>query len=308
MNDVEQEYTNSLDTDIECHLQHKQLPLILMTWNVLHMIHEWNYNRTGKTIKLFKDEKERIIKIIKIISEFLDYESQKNNDVVFCLQEASGDLLEGLLLELSSKYNVLYYEYDRIPMIKPEKFTDPSQMPTNDIYQNPKEYLITIVTKSLEIISDSVIKFPFDIPPKNTPYGKTLKDSGKAAFIVETNRGVFMNIHSPPKAKFTGTVAIPIVQEYILQNKNKNMILLGDFNATLPNITCRLKNLLKNYNLDITSYTDPKNLVTKPHPYIKNRQFTIDHMLSIGNIHLFDDKVIDVKWLSDHNILLSKAI
>jgi hypothetical protein len=86
----------------------------IATWNVLHRIHAENWRETVPDV--FPDEAVRIAAITARIEALLS-ESDVVDDVVFCLQEVSGDQLASLRTALPAM-QVCAFIHPRVPSLK----------------------------------------------------------------------------------------------------------------------------------------------------------------------------------------------
>lgn len=190
--------------------------LIILSWNILHIMHEWNYvGPDSLVIKKYPDEKNRMMVIIDFIKNIYD----KNNACVINLQEVPGDYLISLRELFGDK--VIFNTYDRIP--KPRR-------PEADIYINKSESLVSIV-KGVDIISSNF----------------ELLETGKGYIhlnlvYLDQNFNIF-NAHMPFKYKNTINIS-----------ELENVFIVGDFNAGVEE-SCSIFTGFHNIDNDDIEYT-----------------------------------------------------
>lgn len=143
----------------------------IVSWNILHIVHEKNYvGPESLVITEYNDESVRVGKIIAYIKNIYD----KNDRIVINLQEVPGDVFD-VLKTIISPEHFTYHTYQRIPLIKNKNKMNP--------YFNMNESLVTII-KGTKIVSTSVTEF----------------ESGKAALINKLNNKLSIyNVHMPFK-------------------------------------------------------------------------------------------------------------
>jgi endonuclease/exonuclease/phosphatase family metal-dependent hydrolase len=247
--------------------------LKVISWNVLHIIHELNYCvGTSPVLDKYKvdekaeNEKNRIKDIFNIICKKLD------KDVILCLQEVPGDLYD-CLTEMK-EYCIYNMKYSREPKIKNTKYTNP--------YNNKGEYIVTVVHKDNEklVTGQKIIQFD---------------DPGKAAFIINIDNTLVINSHIP-FGKENRVKALKQVYEYLMENSDKTYIFGGDMNMRFDELKGDLK------DIKWVSYKVPQ-IKGQTRKYKQNGDIKynkIDHFIVSEKINVCSTSVEDNDDLSDH--------
>jgi hypothetical protein len=252
---------------------------IIATWNTLHRYHEERYVPESTILNSYPNEGDRIADQIQYIKEITA------NNVIICLQEVPGDLLESLEQKFSRTHYIVNYQHNRIP--KPVKDDDGGQ------YRDPREYLVTLVPKSMVVggnISTAISQF---------------KNPGKALLALLFDKFIIINCHisafKQGEDDLIEKTYNSFIRKYIKDGEITNIILCGDFNKTISDTLIVLDkgNIFKK----LSCFVD-LNLLR---PYtIPSRDKSVDNIIGFGNIKFYDPMVIDVNNTSDHNIVITK--
>jgi endonuclease/exonuclease/phosphatase family metal-dependent hydrolase len=216
----------------------------VVTFNVLHLTHEINH-ALGKSPVL---DKYKIGKFGDVESEISmsDVKEKEQNRLkdlfvyirsfceptaIVCLQEVSGDLLH-LLVDQLPDFKVFFHTYSRVPSIKKSRRVI---MDCNDIYNDPKESLVTIVHNSHAQHWHSIATVPCE------------SDPGKACLIVSfqdtaNNRITIANAHIP-FAPLERTAFIMQLVSHL--NSSKMFVLTGDTNCSLTHFQTDLRDVAR---------------------------------------------------------------
>jgi hypothetical protein len=244
----------------------------VISWNVLHIVHEINYAFDNSIVlQKYPLEKDRLNKIFIKINSLLDDNS------IICLQECPYNLLNLLnLLVSNNKHNIEYHKYRRMPFIKDNK---PSP------YIDCSEYLVTIYPKEYSIIK----KMSFDI-----------ENQSKGALILTFNNNLTIaNVHVPIIASaYSPNNYRKTLFKTLLENiKDLNYIIIGDFNT-------------KNYQLKRDMFFEKNIVIPEIDGYtrkaMKNNKLEhtkLDHII-LHNIQ-YDCTFVDSEDddLSDHKYI-----
>lgn len=139
----------------------------IISWNILHIIHEHNYVGEGSlVISEYPDEKVRMEKILEKIEN--DFMNEKQ--IIINLQEVPGDYLDRLKEKF--KDNIYIYTYSRLATLKKN-----IECP----YSNMSESLVSIVKVDNKLIEQLFYDF----------------DKGKSALILRFENFTLYNIHLP---------------------------------------------------------------------------------------------------------------
>jgi hypothetical protein len=139
----------------------------IISWNILHIIHEYNYvGEESLVISEFPDEQVRIEKIMEKIQKEFESEEQ----IIINLQEVPGDYLDKLKEKFSD--NIYFYSYSRLATLKKNM-----KCP----YNNMTESLVSIVKINDKMKEQSFYDF----------------DRGKSALILRFENFTLYNIHLP---------------------------------------------------------------------------------------------------------------
>lgn len=247
------------------------MSLRIISWNVLHIVHELNYVDNSPVIQKYPIEKNRIELIYKKIMLMID------GSTIISLQEVPFDLLQ-LLLNNKNNYNIEFHKYRRLPSIKNPDIVNP--------YIDSSEHLVTIYPIKLF----PIIKSSFD-----------LDNQSKGALIIKFNNGItVVNVHVPIIQQ---NIYIPddsrktLFKTIINTVKDDNYIIIGDFNS-------------KNYQLKKDMYFNKNIIIPKidgnTRKCIKNNKIVytkLDHIIlnNIDYIITFIDNEEDD--LSDHKYI-----
>ena len=245
----------------------------IASWNVLHLIHECNYEYDTSFVLAkynikqdITNESKRLADIVNVIKKLLA------DGTIVCLQEVPGDLLT--MLRYINSVVVYDYKYPRVPSLKTK--------PGLKIYEDPCEYLVVVVPNTSVTTQPHVIQFD---------------DLGKACQIVKTNGFTILNVHMPLMA-----AARHKALESIVEYTNKlgsDFVLVGDMNMRVSDLRQELNSLnVKNYNIVVMNKdTHKKNKLNKPY-YSK-----IDHAVIPATLKATDISVGEDNDMSDHFII-----
>ncbi|UJR08378.1 hypothetical protein I4U23_012649 [Adineta vaga] len=199
-----------------------QQNFVVISWNVLHMIHEINYVYDSSPVinryaikENWSNEKLRLNDIIKTLNDLLiKYCSM---ECFICLQEVPGDLLPLLnqMLNshvgstLSNKPMFHLNTYSRIPKVRGQI--------KGPLYNDPNESLVTIHYDPTGASSNDQIYW--------TPCPA---DPGKGALTVITSSGLcVINTHVP----FEDQASMSLLQNISWPADNSFFVLVGDMNC-----------------------------------------------------------------------------
>ncbi len=202
----------------------KQQPFVVISWNVLHMIHEFNYVYENSPVinrysirDDWSNEKHRLNDMVKTITDLLVKYSMI--ECFICLQEVPGDLLP-LLNQmfdsragspLVSKPLMHVQTYTRKPYLKGRQ---------GSIYTNPYESLVTIhynpyTASKNEVTSDRLLWTPCP------------SDNGKGALTVITTSGLtVVNAHVP----YDDQAAMSLLHNIAWPEVDNPFVIVGDMN------------------------------------------------------------------------------
>jgi endonuclease/exonuclease/phosphatase family metal-dependent hydrolase len=249
------------------------MDIYVSTFNVLHRYHEENYCPNSTILAKYPKESDRINDSIKIIQHVL--ETYKEN--ILCMQEVYGDLLTEVKKYFSQDFHILEFEYHRIPTKKKT---------STNTYQNPKEYLVTLVSKKIQNSSPKIETVQFET-------------FGKGALITILNDLIVVNTHLTIPEKDKGDLPHQIMK-HIMNQYQLPFIVTGDFNRTIDKVIHELDQ----YKYKPTDYAHRTKLNKYTYP-IKNED--IDQMLGFNvSFDYFD--IIDTTLTSDHNLVLGHLV
>lgn len=258
------------------------------TWNVLHMVHEFNYSfKKSRVIPRYPNEEERIQKIYEFIRDKI------SDDLVVCLQEVPGDLIP--LLSNIKTHTGFVFVHNRIPKLREN--IDIAEM-TNKLvrtdiisfYNDPNEYLVTLIPKDYEINREYTIQYD---------------TKGKGALInIFNNRTMVVNTHMTINQ--TGIDDIvkvynDYVRDFVNEHNDNEAYILGDMNNRCADVLKSLKGVRVIY----TKHADLGNKPTYP-----QGNTSIDHILYFKKQDNTASKglnfdVFDVDCLSDHQFVMT---
>lgn len=163
----------------------------IISWNVLHIIHELNhvFNDSPVLDKYLRNEVKRLTDIFNAIKALM------NENSVICLQEVPGDLLT--LLKQLPNTTVFEYKYSRVPTIKYSRAPIRILKELEPIYDDPAEYLVTLVHQKHSATALQTIQFD---------------DPGKACQVTQIGDTIVMNAHIPFGAQKRGKALSQIFQ------------------------------------------------------------------------------------------------
>lgn len=217
--------------------------MITITWNVLYRYYYEKYKKYTKMLENI-NEPDRLINILEILKNLI----LKDKEIIMFLQEVPGDLLSSIL-ENMSDYNIYFTEFVRVP----KKYGDHE-------YKDPKEYLVTIISKSLG---------EFTMVEK--------KNKNRGYFILKKDNLYVGNAHLPIDEK----LRLDFIKNLLLKYQGEKIILGGDFNTKIYEISNLLNNFSyvnKCYDYVVSNYLKyNKNEVI-------NSKNNSDHQILIGHI------------------------
>ena len=227
------EWSPSEKTDVATNT--KQQAFVVISWNVLHMVHEINYvydmspviNRYAIKEK-WSNEKLRLNDMVRTISDLLVQHSMA--ECFICLQEVPGDLLP-LLNQmfdshvgstLATKPLMHVQTYTRIPHIKGWQ--------GGSVYADSNESLVTIHYDPRLVSNNNVTESNRE---KCQPSGDRLlwtpcpSDNGKGALAVTTASGLtVVNIHVP----YDKQAAMSLLNNIAWPENDSAFVFVGDMN------------------------------------------------------------------------------
>jgi len=274
----------------------KESKIILKSWNVLNLVWEFNYCldkspvletyniwRVGqdKLTSSYYDfvnhvmhqEKIRITDIVKKV------ESELDNNTVMCLQEVSGDLLSALTNKLSRNYNLFSCTHPEIPVMDTKLFDK------FKLYTDENEYLVTIVPKTMKVVSSSSYK---------------IMGHEQSALLTYFDNACIANVRLPYYV-MDRRPYVNIFNELLSNIKEKTFLITGDFNSTPEQLLPELS------KMEVFAYLS--NSDTRKGYYGGKLETTcIDHVVSSKNIKVNDMKVHKNQDISDHQMIESVCI
>lgn len=254
------------------------MEITVYSWNILHIIHEFNYvinsspvlDKYNITKTNTIGEERRIFDIYKMIIKLL------NKDSIFCLQEVPDDLLQ--VLTKLKEYKVYSHAYNTIPNIKDNTIKSP--------YINNGEHLVTIIPNSLK---DSVVNMnsiQFD-------------DKDKDGFVLNFDFGLsLINAHVPFNSH-NRLKSIQSIYDYLQKTNYKNYIIIGDMNCSNENLAEDL------ITANFSDYYIPKiEGFTRKGKQNGNIIYSkLDHAIVHNSIEVINTSIIDPSDMSDHFII-----
>lgn len=250
----------------------------IATWNTLHRYHEEKYVPKSKVLSAYPSESQRIKDQLKMIKKI----SKKNKNIIICLQEVSGDLLDQIELHYSDNYIIHHYKHNRTPKKVIKKH-----------YKDEGEYLVTMISTSFTMNTEINIDF------------KQFEKKGKALLSsILFDKFIIINAHISAfregEKELIDQVYNAFMKQYIECDILSNIILCGDFNRTLfETLSIFDKNNIYN---KLSCFVDLNTI--KPYT-LPSKYKSIDNIIGFGKITFDNAKILDVKNISDHNILLT---
>jgi endonuclease/exonuclease/phosphatase family metal-dependent hydrolase len=223
-----------------------QQGFVVISWNVLHMIHEINYvydmspviNRYSIKEK-WSNEKLRLNDIAKTLSELLI----KNSTIecFICLQEVPGDLLPILreVLDshvgstLTSKPLIHTHVYSRKPQVRGRQ--------VDSLYTDPNESLATVHYNPSGMLNEkaavSEIGEKHLLSDDQISWTPCPTDAGKGALTVTTTSGLsVVNVHVP----FNDEPATLLLSNISWPENNNSFVFVGDMNCPSKTLMSRI--------------------------------------------------------------------
>lgn len=240
----------------------------ILSWNVLHIIHEINYAYDTSPVleKYSGNEQIRLNAIANFISTLL------SEDTIICLQEVPGDLLESI----DFKNHTLYkHMHSRIPEIKNSEYL-------KTLYSNPNEYIVTIVPNVFSVTNINVIEF--DEPSEN------VNKSGKACLFLTLKDLTIGNCHLPFGSSRRKKALTKLTEFINTKFIDKTYILIGDMNMKAQTLQKWLSNL----------ECDAKVIEM---PSATRKTSKIDHGIVSRGISVLETHVYDNHNMSDHSCI-----
>jgi endonuclease/exonuclease/phosphatase family metal-dependent hydrolase len=212
------------------YFQKMQPSFAVISWNVLHMIHEINYEYDASPViarysinQKWSNEKLRLNDIVKTLSELLIKHS--SIEWFICLQEVPGDLIPMLheMLDthvasiLATKPLMHVQTYSRKPGVRRRQ--------GDSLYADPNESLVTIHYNPRSMSTENTGKYlQSDDRIQWTP---CLADPGKGALTVTTISGLsVMNAHVP----YDNQAAMVLLNNIPWPENNNPFVFVGDMN------------------------------------------------------------------------------
>lgn len=221
------EWSSSKESDIA--INTKQQAFVVISWNVLHMIHEINHSYNMSLVinrysikENWSNEKLRLNDMVKTISELLVKHSMM--ECFICLQEVPGDLLPLLNQMFDSHVGstlvtkpLMHVQiYTRKPNIRGQQ--------GGSVYTDSNESLVTIHYDP-HMVSNNREKWQ--------PLGDRLlwtpcpTDKGKGALAVTTASGLtVVNAHVP----YDNEAAMSLLNNIAWPENNSAFVFVGDMN------------------------------------------------------------------------------
>ncbi|CAF3378564.1 unnamed protein product [Rotaria socialis] len=200
---------------------------VVMSWNVLHIIHELNYVPNLSLVlnhysinENLSNEKLRLHDIIKVLRKLLSDHSTM--ECFICLQEVPGDLLPMLIemsdshidLGLTSKPLIHIHVYSRKPMLMHRQGDSP--------YVDPNESLVTIHYNPCLVSSTQHI-----YPDDRVLWTPCPTDAGKGALTLMTTSGLtVVNVHVP----YDNQAATLLLSNIPWSENSNGFVCVGDMN------------------------------------------------------------------------------
>jgi hypothetical protein len=213
----------------------KQQAFVVISWNVLHMVHEINYVYDNSPVinrysikENWSNEKRRLNDMVKTISDLLVKHSMM--ECFICLQEVPGDLLPLINQMLDSHVGstlvtkpLMYVQtYTRKPHIRGRQ--------GGSVYTDPNESLVTIHYNPYTASNNEVTRSNRE---KCQPTGDRLlwtpcpSDNGKGALAVITASGLtVVNAHVP----YDNQAAMSLLNNIAWPENDSAFVFVGDMN------------------------------------------------------------------------------
>ena len=205
---------------------------VVISWNVLHMIHEINYVSDLSPVierysikEDYSNEKRRLNDMLQTISDLLSKYSTM--ECFVCLQEVPNDLLPMLNQmfdgHVGSKPVLHIQTYSRQPRINGSQ--------RYILYADPRESLVTIhYNPQSNSIQDRVHWTPCP------------SDHGKGALSITTDSNItVVNVHVP----FNDT-AISLLSDIQWPNNDSKFVMVGDMNRYSERLMEMINNITRN--------------------------------------------------------------
>lgn len=193
----------------------------VISWNVLHMIHEINYvYDMSPVIERYSiktnasNEQRRLTDIVKTISELLVRYSTM--ECFICLQEVPGDLIPMLHQMLDSHVGSKFVSKPSLHMKTYSRQPRVDRPGINRVYTDSNESLVTIHHNPYSNSNNDRIHW--------TPCPD---DNGKGALSITTSSNItVVNIHVP----FKNPVAMGLLNNIVWPGNNHRFVMVGDMN------------------------------------------------------------------------------
>ncbi|CAF1058718.1 unnamed protein product [Adineta ricciae] len=218
----------------------QQQGFVVVSWNVLHLIHEINHTYDLSPVinrysikENWSNEQQRLNDIIKTLSDILVKYS--SIECFICLQEVPGDLLPMLdtMIHahvgsvLINKPMIHVRSYPRVPATR--------QRPRQPLYTNPNENLVTIhynpYVADANIAVDNRMGATSTLLNDRADWTQCPCDPGKGALTIVTSSGLtVVNIHVPFKEQH----AISLLNSLHWPRQDTPFVLVGDINRQAP--------------------------------------------------------------------------
>jgi endonuclease/exonuclease/phosphatase family metal-dependent hydrolase len=237
--------------------------LRVTTWNVLHRVHAVNWNEAP--VSAFPDERARIAGITEMISGWLE----RDEDMVVCLQEVSGDQLASLRHVLP-RFDVHAHRYPRLPRVRAG----------GAVLDDATEHLV-IVSRAPSSLVESLT---FE------------SDPGKGLLAVRVRDDItVIDTHVSFGDRSAAQLA---VVRAMAHRAGTPAVITGDFNAPREAVSAGLGEPLSISDLTGQRVT---RIATDQHD-----GKTIDHVAVVGG-SIDEAKVLDGRLLSDHQPVTARV-
>jgi endonuclease/exonuclease/phosphatase family metal-dependent hydrolase len=219
----------------------------VISWNVLHIIHEMNYelNRSPVLSRYSIAEKTsnetiRLNDIVDTLRQLID--EHATMELFVCLQEVPGDLLvmlESLVKSLSTGTALVHKStYTRRPKLREQ---------TNEsIYVDPSESLVMIHYRPTNINGQESEDALTSISLSSTDQVSWIPcpdDAGKGALAITTADGLtVVNIHVP----FAEQAAMSLLSNISWPTDDKRFVLTGDMNRYPTSLMNMIESIERN--------------------------------------------------------------
>ena len=283
---------------------------VVISWNVLHIIHEINYDfDTSSVIALYgieeapSNESIRLKDIVSILQQMIT--EHASSECFICLQEVPGDLLPILHTMANclkqafplSKTLIHTHNYQRIPRLRQPRHH-------LSIYTNPTEYLVIIHYQP-----QPAHDHRYSLDDDQISWIQCPSDLGKGALILKTNNGLsIINIHVP----FDHSSARALLANIPFFSDQDSLILVGDMNRQSKNLMAMINSFVLDQSHSeklIPVTTRQATRVSIRSNGTRNESF-IDYFVISTKLSTWNSETIkvfdDIGNISDHYPILLK--